>query len=100
MRISDWSSDVCSSDLLFAAFIAAPIGTCHVGKLHGLYKARIRDVRTAAQVGEITLRIKCYAAVRQILDQIQLIFIALIREIFHSFSFANGLAYIGGFGAG
>src|SRR3546814_16821198 len=31
MRISDWSSDVCSSDLLFADATAGVIGAAHAG---------------------------------------------------------------------
>src|SRR3546814_20388752 len=35
MRISDWSSDVCSSDLLFCHIrVGAGVGCCHVQRWH------------------------------------------------------------------
>src|SRR3546814_3767472 len=37
MRISDWSSDVCSSDLLFAAFVG---GVVEILKLEDIFRIR------------------------------------------------------------
>src|SRR3546814_16294111 len=41
MRISDWSSDVCSSDLLGRLFIPAPYGTSEKRENHGWTSSRL-----------------------------------------------------------
>src|SRR3546814_1246054 len=45
MRISDWSSDVCSSDLAGNALIDAPTATRKLTKLTPAFEAKIHSVR-------------------------------------------------------
>src|SRR3546814_14946703 len=47
MRISDWSSDVCSSDLL-AVYIQDPLVTVMVGGFVGTFPQQVRIVGEAA----------------------------------------------------
>ena len=42
----------------FVFAVAAPVGACHLHKLEDLKPARARNVRTAAQVGEVALTVK------------------------------------------
>src|SRR3546814_9625169 len=48
MRISDWSSDVCSSDLLLDQRLIAGLGNIYV--CEALYRARLSPVRPAGTV--------------------------------------------------
>ena len=59
--------------------VAAPIGAGDRGQLDRLDEARVRQVRPAAQVGKITVRVEADRTVLEGADQFHFIFVALFR---------------------
>src|SRR3546814_11227889 len=54
MRISDWSSDVCSSDLLAGAVVEADLGA-HAGEAPGLVEHADREAAARGLFAEIVV---------------------------------------------
>ena len=80
---------------LIALLIAAPVCTGKRCDFHGLYHARIGDMRATAQIGECTLGIGRYLTVFQFVYQLYLIRLAAVTEEFQSIGFRYILAYDG-----
>src|SRR5512138_618045 len=59
--------------------VAAPVRACEARQLEGLDRRRVLQVRTTAEVGEVTLRIERDVALRRV-DELDLVRLALSLE--------------------
>ncbi len=66
---------------LLALLIAAPVGPGHAEHLHRFDGRGVRQVRPAAEVGEVALSVEADGAVLEAVDQLQLVFVALLLEV-------------------
>ena len=60
-------------------FVPAPVGAGEAGQLERLDRLRVLEVRAAAQVGELALRVERDVALRRV-DELDLVGLALLLE--------------------
>ncbi len=77
---------------LLALLIPAPIGSGHAQHLHRLDARGVRNVRPAAQIGEIALGIEGDLPVLQAVDQLQFVLVAFLGEVLDGVGLAHFLA--------
>src|SRR5215210_2135399 len=65
---------------LLVVLVAAPVRAGEAGQLDGLDRTRVLQVRTAAEVGELSLRVGRDRRFRRV-DELDLVFLALVGEV-------------------
>ena len=81
--------DTIDAGQLLALLVATPVSTSQRGQLHRLDNARVRDMGTAAKVGEVTTFIIGDGTVFQLADEFLLVFVAFLGEILQCFGLAH-----------
>ncbi len=74
---------------LLALLVAAPVCACKRSDLHSLYRSRIGDMRTTAQIGESALCVRGDMPVLKLADKLALIRLATVTEQFQCIRFAD-----------
>ena len=80
--------------------VTAPVGSGHRGQLDGLDIPHVRQVRTAAQVGESTVAVEADRAVFEALDELHLVLVSFFGIGFQRIGLAHLAADDRLFGAG
>ena len=85
---------------LLVLFVALPVGAGDGHDLRRLDEARVRDVWSAAEIGEVALRIKGDGPIFEAFEQVEFVLVALLREVGRGFCLGHGSAGEGGLGFG
>src|SRR5690606_24143684 len=70
----------------------APVGPRDAGELDGADGLRAREVRPPAEVDEVALPVERDAPVLEVLDQLQLVLVALLAEVVEGLLLRDGAA--------
>ena len=84
--------DAVDSGELLALFVAAPVGAGDGGQLDGLDDLGVAKVRSAAEVGEMTVGVVGDGAVGKFADELALVFVTGFLEVLESVRLGHVLA--------